>query len=177
MNYIRFYLPSVLLTVLCILLIRQCYKPYFINPNKARNPNFILNNRKGINIVGRMFTLLTVMFTIYYSIIPDIKDTICIVNNEYMYAVVETRNDSNTSNSSKKFGEVNLYVHPEFKYNPVSNQIKYVRELESEDKQWHTFRISLSGYEKGEYYVVKYLPNTLYGTVIHCIDNIEKYKK
>ncbi|MCM1227101.1 MAG: hypothetical protein NC320_06695 [Clostridium sp.] len=174
MNYFKLYIPSIIMIISCILLIRQCFKPYFIDPNKARNPNFILIRKKEINTIGKIFTIIAIIFTVYYFIIPVSKDTICIVNDDYIYSVVETR--TSITNSSRKYGDVNLYVHPEFIYDPESEQIKYVSGSENENKQWHTFKISFPDYEKGEYYIVKYLPNTLYGIIICYIDDIEQYR-
>ena len=78
----------VILAIFCIMLVRQCFKEYFINPNyKARD--YIIHNREKVNLAGKIFTGIVCCFVFIFCIFPMMLDLICMINNEYIYCVIE----------------------------------------------------------------------------------------
>lgn len=107
---------------------------------------------------------------------PAAIDTVHWIQSDYVYAVVETTSDYNPSNSNAKRGGTNVIQHPEFSYDPETDQIRYLAAEEGSQYD-DTISVPLAPYAKGDFYLVKYLPCTKKGFYVYTIDEIEKYQQ
>lgn len=123
MNYFGLYIPSFIMIIACSLLVRQCFKPYFIDPSKVVKQDFMLQHYKEVNLIGKIMTAIAIIISLYYFIIPVVRDTLCILNNEYVYEVVETSTSFDGITNSAKHGEVHVFLHPEFMYDSELDKI------------------------------------------------------
>lgn len=176
MVLIRFFSSFLFGVAACILLIRQCFKPYFLNPEKATmaKRQLLIDNAKRINLICRLFSISICIFLFIYLIIPDAMDISKIITDDYTYCVVETTTVYNSRSSNAKLGKTNVIIHLEFSYNPNTKQIQYSSENRNMQLE-ESLSIRIYNYEKGDYYLVKYLPYSTYGEVVYQIDDISQY--
>lgn len=176
--YLRLYGVALLGIIFSFMLIRQCLKPSFINPDKVMRGIYadkIVRHMNTINHIGRICAvILTIALTVLF-IVPAIVDTVHINRNEYVYEIVETTSDWNRNSYNSKYGHIQFILHTEFIYDPELEEIRYVPENEL-SQTTETPDIAITDYEKGNYYLVRYLPYLTYGEVILVIDDIEQYK-
>ena len=172
----RLYVIPVLSIIVCGMLVRQCFQHFFINPEKVRKNDYILDNPEKVNLAGKIFTGLVLLAVLIFVVLPTAMDTVHWIQNDYVYAVVETPSDYSSNNSDEKFGRTPVVQHPEFSYDPETDQIFYL--AAEEDSQYSdTISVPLAPYAKGDFYLVKYLPYTKHGFSIYQIDDIDAYKR
>ena len=176
--YLRLYGVALLGIIFSFMLIRQCLKPCFIDPDKVMRGIYadkIVHHMNTINHIGRICAVIfTIALTILF-IVPAIVDTVHIIRNEYVYEIVETTSDWDRNSYDSKYGHTQFILHTEFIYDPELEEIHYVPENEL-SQTTETLDIAITGHEKGNYYLVRYLPYSTYGEVILVIDDIEQYK-
>lgn len=172
----RLYAIPILSIVVCGMLIRQCFQPFFINPEKVLKNDYILKHTEKINLIGKVFTGLVSLAAMILFVLPASLDTIHWVRNDYVYAIVETTTDYNAKSSNAKHGRTLVVQHPEFFYDSKTDQIFY--HVADDGHQYQdTISVPLAPYAKGEFYLVKYLPYTKNGFLVYQIDEIEEYKQ
>lgn len=170
------YAVPVLCIIVCAMLIRQCFQPFFIDPEKVIKNDYILDNPEKVNLAGKIFTGLVILATLIFIILPAAIDTVHWIQSDYVYAVVETPSDYSSNNSNQKFGRTPVIQHPEFSYDPETDQIRYLAAEEGSQYD-DTISVPLAPYAKGDFYLVKYLPCTKTGFCVYTIDEIEKYQQ
>lgn len=87
------YAVPVLCIIVCAMLIRQCFQPFFIDPEKVIKNDYILDNPEKVNLAGKIFTGLVILATLIFIILPAAIDTVHWIQSDYVYAVVETTSD------------------------------------------------------------------------------------
>lgn len=138
--------------------------------------DYILDNPEKVNLAGKIFTGLVILATLIFFILPAAIDTVHWIQNDYVYAVVETPSDYSSNNSDEKFGRTPVIQHPEFSYDPETDQISYLAAEEGSQYD-DTISVPLAPYAKGDFYLVKYLPCTKTGFYVYSIDGIEQYQQ
>ena len=62
------YAVPVLCIIVCAMLIRQCFQPFFIDPEKVIKNDYILDNPEKVNLAGKIFTGLVILATLIFII-------------------------------------------------------------------------------------------------------------
>ena len=79
---IRLYAIPVLSIVVCGMLVRQCFQPFFINPEKVRKNDYILDNPEKVNLAGKIFTGLVSLAALIFFVLPTAMDTVHWIQND-----------------------------------------------------------------------------------------------
>ncbi|MDE6658438.1 MAG: hypothetical protein K2J88_07655 [Oscillospiraceae bacterium] len=154
------------------MLIRQCFKEYFINLNyKARD--YIIHNREKVNLAGKIFTGIVCCFVFIFCIFPTVLDLIHMINNEYIYCVIEADYQYSSLAEDSAWGIVG-YIHPEFVYDIGNSVIQYDDEKAEIAKKKVKLKVITGdySYSKGDFYLVRYLPNTTCGEIVCSVSEI-----
>lgn len=169
------FYPAILI-VGCVMLIRQCFKEYFISPT-YKSRDYIVRNRKRVNLAGRIFTGIVCCIVLIFYVCPAMLDMIHMMNGEYVYCIIEMRSDYKANSSLTKTGSISAYIHPEFVYDPSDSVIQYDSEKAGVKKDRVTLRIAASSYSEGDFYLVRYLPNTTCGEIVCSVskEKVESY--
>lgn len=169
--FVNLYLTPIIFIIACVMLIRQCFKPYFLDPSKIRisaNRNYIEKNQRKINLMGKLFTGIVCVISIVFFIFPAIADTVSYLKNDFVYAVVEMPEDYNAYDTDSKHARITAYLHHELSYDPEENRLHF-DEKNNGDYDTITLRIPIVDYKKCDLFLVGYLPNTTCGEVIYSI--------
>ena len=67
---VKLYAVPVLCIIVCAMLIRQCFQPFFIDPEKVIKNDYILDNPEKVNLAGKIFTGLVILATFIFIILP-----------------------------------------------------------------------------------------------------------
>lgn len=173
---LNLYTVPVLFIIVCAMLIRQCFQPFFIDPEKVIKNEYILDNPEKVNLAGKIFTGLVTLAVLIFIILPAAIDTVHWIQSDYVYAVVETTSDYSSNNSNAKRGGTPVIQHPEFSYDPETDQISYLAAEEGSQYD-DIISVPLAPYAKGDFYLVKYLPCTKKGFYVYSINVIEQYQQ
>ena len=150
-----------------LFLITACFRPYFIKPRtNMKTYNYIIQHKKGINIAGRIFTLCYCIAITAFIIIPACKDCILYFNNEFEYLIVESKYDYDISSTAAKKGFMNVFYYPSLDYDVEKGMIICIDEDCSVGQLSTSINLNYSHYEQGDFYLIRYLPNTNTGEVM-----------
>lgn len=112
---------------------------------------------RAANKRGYLLTVAAITLSVYL-LFPYGKDFVSMVKGEYIYTVVQVRDEDS------------VYLYPEYVYDHEEDIITYDPAAVPQGRRYAYLKVGLSYAEEGEYYLIRYLPETKYGHTLYSLD-------